>query len=138
MKRYIFPIFAILAFITSLLMGTVLVGCRTTPTPADGYEQITAEAAKKLIDTTQENCVILDVRTQQEYDLGHIPGAIVIPNEVISQEAEKTLTDKDQLILVYCHSGRRSKEAAQKLVDLGYTNVKEFGGIIDWPYQVTR
>ena len=126
-----------LVLLTSFLMGTMLVGCRKTPSPVDGYEQITAEAAKELIDT-QESFVILDVRTQQEYDLGHIPGAIVIPNEVISQEAEKTLTDKDQLILVYCRSGRRSKEAAQKLVDLGYTNVKEFGGIIDWPYQVTR
>ena len=126
-----------LVLVTSFLMGTMLVGCRQTPSPVDGYEQITAEAAKELIDT-QESFVILDVRTQQEYDLGHIPGAIVIPNEVISQEAEKTLTDKDQLILVYCRSGRRSKEAAQKLVDLGYTNVKEFGGIIDWPYQVTR
>ena len=62
----------------------------------------------------------------------------MIPNEVIADEAEKTLKDKDQLILVYCRSGRRSKEAAQKLVDLGYTNVKEFGGINDWPYQITR
>ena len=134
MKQYIS---LILVLITSLLTGYWLMGCRNTPTPASGYEQISAEAAKELIDT-QENYVILDVRTQQEYDLGHIPGAIVIPNEVISQEAEKTLKDKDQLILVYCRSGRRSKEAAQKLVDLGYANVKEFGGIIDWPYQVTR
>ena len=132
MKQYIS---LILVLITSLLTGCWLMGCRNTPTPASGYEQISAEAAKELIDT-QENYVILDVRTQQEYDLGHIPGAIVIPNEVISQEAEKTLKDKDQLILVYCRSGRRSKEAAQKLVDLGYANVKEFGGIIDWPYEV--
>jgi rhodanese-related sulfurtransferase len=121
----------------SILMGGALVGCRTAPSPTGGYEQISQEMAKTLIDTEQ-NYILLDVRTQEEYDLGRIPGAILIPNEVIFDEAEKTLKDKNQLILVYCRSGRRSKEAAQKLVDLGYTNVKEFGGIIDWPYQTTR
>jgi rhodanese-related sulfurtransferase len=127
----------LLSLLICLLTGTLLSGCRTAPSSADGYEQITAEEAKNLMDT-KTNFVILDVRTEQEYDLGHIPGAIVIPNEVILEEAEGTLTDKNQLILVYCRSGRRSKEASQKLVDLGYTNVKEFGGIIDWPYQTTR
>ena len=125
------------SLLTCLLTGTLLVGCQDIPTGAGGYEQISAEAAKQLMDT-QTDYILLDVRTQEEYDLGHIPGAIVIPNEVISEQAEQTLTDKGQLILVYCRSGRRSKEAAQKLVDLGYTNVKEFGGIIDWPYQTTR
>ena len=120
-----------------LSMGALLVGCSAAPTSTTGYEQITQEAAKHLMDT-EENFILLDVRTQEEYDLGHIPGAILSPNEVITDESEKTLKDKDQLILVYCRSGRRSKEAAQKLVDLGYTNVKEFGGINDWPYQVTR
>jgi rhodanese-related sulfurtransferase len=126
-----------LSLLICLLTGALLGGCRTAPASAGGYEQITAEEAKNLMDT-KTNFVILDVRTEQEYDLGHIPGAIVIPNEVILEEAEGTLTDKNQLILVYCRSGRRSKEASQKLVDLGYTNVKEFGGIIDWPYQTTR
>jgi len=134
MKIYISLLLSLLA---CLLTGTLLSGCRTTPASAGGYEQISAEAAKELMDT-QTDYILLDVRTQEEYDLGHIPGAIVIPNEVISEQAEQTLTDKEQLILVYCRSGRRSKEAAQKLVDLGYTNVKEFGGIIDWPYQTTR
>ena len=134
MKRYI-PLFT--SLLACLLTGALLVGCQDTPASADGYEQISAEAAKELMDT-QTDYILLDVRTQEEYDLGHIPGAIVIPNEVISEQAEQTLTDKEQLILVYCRSGRRSKEAAQKLVDLGYTNVKEFGGIIDWPYQTTR
>ena len=84
---------------------------------------------------TEEDYIILDVRTQEEYDQGHIPGAILIPNTEITAEAEKVLTDKDQLILVYCRSGRRSKLAAVTLAQLGYTNVKEFGGIIDWPYE---
>ena len=98
------------------------------------YMNITAEEAKKIMDT-EEGYIILDVRTQEEYDEGHIPGAIVISHEEIEEKAEKVLTDKNQLILVYCRSGRRSKIAAEALVELGYTNIKEFGGIIDWPYE---
>ena len=99
------------------------------------YVNITAEEAKQIMDT-EEGYIILDVRTQEEYDQGHIPGAIVISHEEITEKAEDVLTDKDQLILVYCRSGRRSKIAAEALVELGYTNIKEFGGIIDWPYEV--
>ena len=99
------------------------------------YVNITAEEAKQIMDT-EEGYIILDVRTQEEYDLGHIPGATVISHEEITEKAEQVLTDKDQLILVYCRSGRRSKIAAEALVELGYTNIKEFGGIIDWPYEV--
>ena len=99
------------------------------------YVNITAEEAKQIIDT-EEGYIILDVRTKEEYDQGHIPGAIVISHEEIEEKAEEVLTDKDQLILVYCRSGRRSKIAAEALVELGYTNIKEFGGIIDWPYEV--
>ena len=99
------------------------------------YVNITAEEAKQIMDT-EEGYIILDVRTQEEYDEGHIPGAIVISHEEIEEKAEEVLTDKDQLILVYCRSGRRSKIAAEALVELGYTNIKEFGGIIDWPYEV--
>ncbi len=99
------------------------------------YVNITAEEAKQIMDS-QEGYIILDVRTQEEYDQGHIPGAIVISHEEIAEKAEDVLTDKDQLILVYCRSGRRSKLAAEALVELGYTNIKEFGGIIDWPYEV--
>ena len=97
------------------------------------YVNITAEEAKQIMDS-EEGYIILDVRTQEEYDQGHIPGAIVISHEKISEKAEEVLTDKDQLILVYCRSGRRSKIAAEALVELGYTNIKEFGGIIDWLY----
>ena len=98
------------------------------------YMNITAEEAKQIMDS-EEGYIILDVRTQEEYDQGHIPGAIVISHEEIAEKAEDVLTDKNQLILVYCRSGRRSKIAAEALVELGYTNIKEFGGIIDWPYE---
>ena len=95
---------------------------------------ITAEEAKKLMDS-ESGYVILDVRTEQEYAEGHIPGAILIPDYEISEKAESVLTDKDQLILVYCRSGRRSKNAAEALEEMGYTRIREFGGILDWPYE---
>ena len=99
------------------------------------YVNITAEEAKEIMDS-EEGYVILDVRTQEEYDTGHIPGAILIPDTEIKTKAEEVLTDKEQLILVYCRSGWRSKLAAEALVELGYTSIKEFGGLIDWPYEV--
>lgn len=95
---------------------------------------ISAEQAKKIMDT-QEGYTILDVRSEDEYEEKHIPGAIVIPDNEIEDRAEDELEDKDQLILVYCRSGRRSKGAALVLESLGYTNIKEFGGILDWPYE---
>jgi rhodanese-related sulfurtransferase len=98
------------------------------------YVNITAEEAKQIMDT-EEGYIILDTRTQEEYDEGHIPGAIQISHDEIEEKAEGMLPDKDQLLLVYCRSGRRSKLAAETLVELGYTNIKEFGGIIDWPYE---
>ena len=101
------------------------------------YEQITPEEAKKIMDSGEEH-IILDTREQDEFDEGHIPGAILIPYTEIENKAEEMLPDKDKLILVYCRSGRRSKIAAENLVKLGYTNVKEFGGIIDWKYEVVK
>lgn len=101
------------------------------------YEQISAEEAKKIMDTGEEH-IILDTREQDEFDEGHIPGAILIPYTEIENKAEEMLPDKDKLILVYCRSGRRSKIAAENLAKLGYTNVKEFGGIIDWPYEIEK
>lgn len=95
---------------------------------------ITAEEAKKIMDTESEY-VVLDVRTEDEFAQGHIPGAILIPDYAIREEAEEALPDKDALILVYCRSGRRSKNAAQILLELDYTNIREFGGILDWPYE---
>ena len=101
------------------------------------FLNITAEEAKKLMDS-EEGCIILDVRTREEYDQGHIPGAILIPDTEIEAKAADLLPDKDQLILVYCRSGRRSKLAAPSLADLGYTNIREFGGILDWPDEVVQ
>ena len=101
------------------------------------YEQITVEEAKKIMDSGEEH-IILDTREQDEFDEGHIPGAILIPYTEIENKAEAMLPDKDKLILVYCRSGRRSKIAAESLSKLGYTNVKEFGGIIDWTYEIEK
>ena len=96
---------------------------------------ITAAEAKQIMDS-EKGYIVLDVRTQEEYDEGHIPGAVLISHTEIEERAEEVLADKNQLILVYCRSGRRSKMAAEILVELGYTNIREFGGIIDWPYEV--
>lgn len=101
------------------------------------YEQITAKEAKTIMET-QPDYIIIDARTQEEFADGHIEGAIMIPEYEIANRAEQQLPDKDALILVYCRSGRRSKIASEELVKLGYTNVKEFGGIIDWPYEIVK
>ena len=119
-----------------LLTAMLLTGCgQTNQTQEAVYMNITAEEAKQIMDS-EEGYIILDTRTQAEYDEGHIPGAIVISHDEITEKAEQLLPNKDQLLLVYCRSGRRSKLAAEALVKLGYTNIKEFGGIIDWPYEV--
>lgn len=97
------------------------------------YEQITPNDAKRIMDSGTEY-VLLDVREQDEFDEGHIPGAMLLPYTRIEDLALKMLPDKEKLILVYCRSGRRSKIASESLVNLGYTNVKEFGGIIDWTW----
>ena len=115
-------------FITALL----LVGCAVPAEQEISYRQITMDEAVAMMEE-EEGYIILDVRTAAEFDEKHIPGAINIPNEAIGTEAIPELPDKDQLILVYCRSGNRSKQASEKLVKLGYTNVVEFGGIIDWP-----
>ena len=127
MKKLIFLLLAVL----------LLTACGQDTENDQGavYMNITAGEAKQIMDS-EEGYIILDVRTQEEYDEGHIPGAILIPNTEIEVRAEEELPDKDQLILVYCRSGRRSKLAAEILVELDYTNIREFGGIIDWPYEV--
>ena len=101
------------------------------------YEQITATDAKKIMDQ-EDDYVILDVRTKSEYEASHIENAMLLPLDEISEKATDVLPDKNQLLLVYCRSGVRSKEAAIQLAKLGYTNIKEFGGIIDWPYDVVN
>ena len=98
------------------------------------YHKITAEEAKNRMDS-DDTIIILDVRTQEEYEESHIPGAILIPNESIGTEKQEQLPDMDQEILVYCRSGNRSKTASSTLAELGYTNIYEFGGINTWPYE---
>ena len=134
MKHYIYlGLILILTF-------TIITGCasknddeNSKNNTSHGYEQITPDEAKLLMDS-ENDFIILDVRTEEEYDTEHIANAILIPDYEIKEKAESILTDKDQLILVYCRSGRRSKNAASTLAMLGYTNIKEFGGIIDWKY----
>lgn len=125
------------------LMLVLLASCGQTnekvqeDTKMSDYVTITADEAKEIMDN-ESGYVILDVRTEEEFSEGHIPGAILIPDYEIESKATKTLKYKDQLILVYCRSGRRSKLAAEALVKLGYTNIKEFGGIVDWPYEIEK
>lgn len=104
--------------------------------PSLGYTQISQDEAMEMM-AADDGHVILDVRRLDEFDAGHIPGAICIPNESIGSEQPAELPDLDQVILIYCRSGNRSKQAAQKLADLGYTNIYEFGGILTWTGEVT-
>ncbi len=121
-----------------LIFCMMFSGCGKTENAKEAvYVNITAREAKEIMDT-MEDYVILDVREKEEYDQGHIEGAILIPHEEITQKAEEMIPDKDKLILVYCRSGRRSKIASEALVKLGYTNIKEFGGIIDWEYGIVK
>ena len=119
-----------------LLPTTSRLDDETTAKP-ESYTQISQEEAKEMM-KKEDGHVIVDVRRQDEYDEGHIPGAILIPNESIGTERPTELPDLDQIILVYCRSGRRSKEAAQKLFNMGYTHIYEFGGIIDWTGDIVK
>ena len=137
----------------AILLALVLSGCAdgtgtTNSEPAAGakteteaeassgsYQQITQEEAKAMMEE-QTDYLIVDVRRPDEFAEGHIAGAINVPNETIGEEAEEALPDKAQYLFIYCRSGRRSKEASQVLADLGYTNVYEFGGIIDWTGEI--
>ncbi len=128
-----------------MLLTIILQGCGNDSQVMDGdgmyniqqYTQISQDGAKKMMEQ-DDGHVIIDVRREDEYAQGHIPGAILIPNESIIDEPPKELPDFDQIILVYCRSGRRSKEAAQKLADMGYSQVYEFGGIIDWTGEIVK
>ena len=112
----------------------LLVGCSASP-EGGSYRQITMNEAVTMMEE-ETGYIILDVRTKEEFAEKHIPGAINIPNETIGTNEVPELPDKDQLILVYCRSGNRSKQASEKLAALGYTNIVEFGGINDWPGEI--
>ena len=118
-----------------ILSALLLTAC--APGNSLGYKQITMSEAVKMMET-ENDYIILDVRRADEFAEGHIPGAINVANEVIGTEEIPELPDKSQLILVYCRSGRRSKEASEKLVKLGYTNIVEFGGILDWRGEIEK
>ena len=126
-------------FIAAILF--LLTGCASRGQVMDGdgmlnsYKQISQEQAKEMMEK-DDGHVVVDVRRQDEYDAGHIPGAILIPNESIGTDRPEELPDPDQIILVYCRSGNRSKQAAQKLFDMGYRNIYEFGGITDWTGEI--
>lgn len=125
MKRLVSGMMALLALLTGCSSGG-----------SDGsYQSVSQEKAAELMET-EENYIILDVRTQNEYDEGHLPNAVLVPHNTIKGDVPE-LPDKDQLILVYCRSGNRSKVAAQALADQGYTNVVEFGGINTWKGEIT-
>ena len=136
MKRILIPALAALLLLT---------GCAHAPAPQQAAEdstkpswvQIDQETAKRMMEA-DDGHVIVDVRRQDEYDAGHIPGAVLIPNESIVDERPSELPDLEQVILIYCRSGNRSKQAAQKLADLGYLNVYEFGGITTWTGEIVR
>lgn len=121
-----FKLISILAVAALLLSG-----CGSKESSSGSYTQISQEEAVRMM-AEDDGHVIVDVRREDEFESGHIPGAICIPNESIIDKEPEELPDKDQIILIYCRSGRRSKEASQKLYDMGYTRIYEFGGIIDW------
>ena len=100
------------------------------------YQKISTEEAYEMM--ASQEVVVVDVRTREEYDGGHIENAVLVPNESIGSEMPEALPDKESTLLIYCRSGRRSKDAAQKLLELGYQSVYDFGGVIDWPYELVK
>lgn len=126
-------------FLIMLLISTIaLTGCNISNNIDNNteYKKINAEEAKAMID--REDVIILDVRTQEEYDSGHIENAVLLPVTEIADKAEEILPDKDAKILIYCRSGNRSATASKDLIRMGYTNVYDFGGINSWPYGIVK
>lgn len=128
-KRRIISIIAALVFLVAIS------GCSSPE--GSVYMNISPEKAKEMMENFEE-FVLLDARSEEEFSEGHIPGAIVIPHDEISKRAEAEIQKKEIPVFVYCRSGRRSKIAAEELVKLGYSEIYEFGGIIDWPYEIEK
>ena len=126
-----------LIFLLFILAVFMLTACNKASADAPGYTQISQAEAREMM-AKDDGHVIVDVRREDEYNAGHIPGAIRVTNEEIGDTMPEELPDLDQVILVYCRSGIRSKEASEKLAKIGYTNVYEFGGIIDWDGEVVK
>lgn len=126
--------------IICLIAMILLTGCSLNvknKTDEITYTQISQDEAKKMMDDN-DDIIILDVRTEEEYNTGYIKDAILLPVTEIKEKAEEVLKNKEQIILVYCRSGNRSKTASQELVDLGYKNIYEFGGINTWKYDIVK
>ena len=133
-KRRIVSIIAALVFLLAVS------GCASEEASGgkeESYMRINAQKAKEMMENLEE-FVLLDARTEEEFSEGHIPGAIVIPHDEIFERAEAEIPEKDVPVFVYCRSGNRSKTASKALFDLGYSEVYEFGGIIDWPYEIEQ
>ena len=135
----------ILLFAGLVASLALLSGCALSKAKADtaedmadkaAYHKISGEEAYEMM--ASQEVVVVDVRTRGEYDAGHIENAVLVPNESIGNEMPEALPDKEATLLIYCRSGRRSKEAAQKLLSLGYQSVYDFGGVIDWPYELVK
>lgn len=127
----------VVLLVAGLLVMVVLAGCFPSKKEAGtAYQKISAKEARDMMD--EGDVTIVDVRTAQEYAEEYIPNAINLPNEEIGKEQPEELPDQDAKLLVYCRSGRRSKEAAKKLTEAGYTKVYDFGGIIDWTYETIK
>lgn len=120
-----------------LLMGCTSQESKEQQNDTNTFQQITAEKANDMIENHEQD-VILDVRTKEEYATGHIEGAILLPDNEVSAKAQDMIPDKTATILVYCRTGNRSKQAAKTLVTMGYTNVYEMGGIMDWSYGIVK
>ena len=135
----------ILLFAALAASLALLAGCALSKTKKDTSEDTTDKAAYDKISVEEayemmasQEVVVVDVRTREEHESGHIENAVLVPNESIGSEMPEALPDKEATLLIYCRSGRRSKEAAQKLLSLGYQNVYDFGGVIDWPYELVK
>ena len=135
----------ILLFAALAASLALLAGCTLSKTKKDTEEDMTGKAAYHKLSAeeayemmTSQEVVVVDVRTREEYDGGHIENAVLVPNESIGSEMPEALPDKEATLLIYCRSGRRSKEASEKLLKLGYKSIYEFGGIIDWPYELVK
>ena len=127
----------VVVLVTVAALIAVISACGSSKPAKTGYQQISQTEARRIMDE-EEGFIIVDVRRQDEYDAGHIPGAILIPNESIDKTRPEELPDLAQTILVYCRSGNRSKQASQKLADMGYSDIREFGGINTWPGEITK
>ena len=140
-KKFILIMTVMFCLFTSCSAGNIKSDKKNEDNIADSrkadYQKITAEQAKNMMDDG-DSYILLDVRTEEEFKENRIDGAILIPDYEINSRAEKELADKNVRILIYCRSGRRSALAAKEMIDMGYTDVYDFGGIIDWPYQTVK